>query len=153
MSDCLFCKIINGREKARIIHENDNCIAFLTPFPNTDGFTVVATKEHYPSYIFDLPKDIYLDMLIFSKEVGKILDKTLNVQRTGMIFEGMGINHAHIKLIPLHGIESKNWKPVHSNYPIFYEKYPGFIASHDGPREDELKLNHIHNQIISYKNK
>ena len=109
MNNCIFSKIISGKAPARILLENDDFIAFLTPFPNTDGFTVVATKAHLTSYIFDLPEDVYLDFLLFSKKVGKLLDQSLGVQRTGMIFEGMGIDHAHIKLIPLHGINGEKW--------------------------------------------
>lgn len=148
MNNCIFCKIVQGIEPSKIIYEDQKFIAFLTPFPNTDGFTVVATKDHFTSYIFDLPEEVYLELLLFSKKVGKFLDKSLNVKRTGMIFEGMGINHAHVKLIPLYGIKEGKWKPVNSNKPIFYETYPGYIASHDGPKQSKERLNSIYQNII-----
>ena len=147
MDNCIFCKIVKGEMASRVVYENEDFIAFLTPFPNTDGFTVIATKAHYSSYIFDLPEDVYIKLLLFSKVVGKILDKTLKVKRTGMIFEGMGVDHAHVKLIPLHGIEGDEWEAVSSNKPDFYKKYPGYIASHDGPRQSDEKLDLIHQTI------
>ncbi|TXB60124.1 HIT family protein [Phaeodactylibacter luteus] len=150
-SQCIFCRIIKGEEPAKIIHEDEKFIAFLTPFPNTDGFTVVATKEHLTSYIFQLPQDVYLPFLLFARDVGLILDQALDVYRTGLIFEGMGIDHAHMKLVPLHGVKKESWEPVHSNYPIFYEKYPGFIASHDGPRQEEERLNAIYETVMLKK--
>lgn len=148
MSECIFCKIINKELPAKVIYEDEKHIAFLTPFPNTDGFTVVATKSHSSSYIFDLENEEYIALLKFSKKVGKLLDKALGTKRTGLIMEGMGINHAHTKLIPMHGIESDDWVAVNSNYPKFYENYPGYIASHDGPKQDEEKQNMIYFRIL-----
>lgn len=149
MIDCIFCKIVSREIPARIIYEDDNHIAFLTPFPNTDGFTVVATKSHSASYIFDLDNNEYIELLHFAKKIGKMLDKALGTKRTGLIMEGMGIDHAHVKLIPLHGIESDQWEAINSNYPKFYKKYPGYIASHDGPKQSQEAQDKIHQQILA----
>ena len=42
-----------------------------------------------------------------AKKVAKILERGLSVKRVAMVMEGMGINHAHIKLYPLHGLKEK----------------------------------------------
>ncbi len=149
MKDCIFCKIVTREIPTRIIYEDDKHIAFLTPFPNTDGFTVVATKNHSASYIFDLDDDEYIELLRFAQKVGKMLDKALGTKRTGLIMEGMGVDHAHVKLIPLHGIESDKWLAINSNYPKFYEKYPGYIASHNGPKQSQEDQDKIHKQILA----
>lgn len=149
--ECLFCKIVKREIPAKIFLEDDDHIAFLTPFPNTIGFSVVATKIHYDSYIFALPSEVYHNLLQFSKTVGLLLDKSLEVKRTGLIFEGMGINHAHTKLIPMHGIPDGVWKNINSDQKnrIFYNEYPGFIASHDGPEADSVTIQEVYNKIIS----
>ena len=56
--DCIFCKIVNGEVPCHKVWEDEKHLAFLTIFPNTEGVTVVIPKKHYPSYVFDLPRDV-----------------------------------------------------------------------------------------------
>ena len=62
-SDCLFCKIADKVLSAHLIFENKEHIAFLTPFPNTPGFSVVMPKRHHPSYGFAVPENILLELI------------------------------------------------------------------------------------------
>ena len=54
--------------------------------------------------------------------------------------EVMGINHARIKLYPLHGLGEK-FKETWAKERIFFEKYEGYISTELGPKADlnELK--------------
>lgn len=111
MSDCIFCKIVKGEAPCHKVWEDEKHLAFLSIYPNTEGFTILVTKEHYSSYIFDLPDEILKDLIMAAKKVGKLLDTKLdNVIRTGVICEGMEIDHAHIKLAPIRGIKDSGWK-------------------------------------------
>jgi diadenosine tetraphosphate (Ap4A) HIT family hydrolase len=147
---CLFCKISTGMISTRKIWENSTHMAVLTPFPYSAGFTVLFPKNHLPSDILQLPYEDISPLIKASQEVSKLLRDRLNLVRVGLIFEGYGINHAHVKLIPMHGISNDGWKQISSseNARIFYEKYPGFIASHDGPQMEAIKLDYIHRMII-----
>ena len=107
MEDCVFCKIVKGEIDAAQIWEDKEFLAFLDINPNTKGMTLVITKEHYDSYVFDMPNDIYQRLMLASKKVAKILEKGLNVKRVAMVMEGLGLNHAHIKLYPLYGLNKK----------------------------------------------
>lgn len=147
--DCIFCKIADKTIDSHIIWEDEKHIAFLSLFPNTDGFTVVATKDHYPSYNFDLPDNILTGLVLASKKVGKLLDKSFeNVGRTGLIMEGFGVDHVHTKLIPMHGTgDMKKWKPVLSSNKKFFETYEGYLSSHDCDQADGAKLFDIADKI------
>ncbi len=139
--DCIFCKIIAGTAPSHKIWEDEKHLAFLTIFPNTEGFAVVVTKEHYPSYAFDLPDEILSGLTLAAKKVGKLLDEKLDdVGRTGMIFEGYGVDHVHAKLFPMHGTKMPEWKPLLSEIDKYFDKYEGYISSHDYKREDDAKL-------------
>lgn len=128
--DCVFCKIANGKIPCHKILEDKNHIAFLSIFPNTKGFTVVAPKKHYSSYIFDVNNEVIADLMFFTKKVAKILDDYFeDVSRCGVVFEGYGVDHLHAKLYPLHGTADKTWKPIESKQDVYYEKYPGFITT------------------------
>jgi histidine triad (HIT) family protein len=147
--DCLFCKIIRGEIPSWNVFESENYLAFLTPFPNTPGFTVVIPKEHLTSAIFSLMEGDYLALLSAARDVAHRLEQGLSCMRVAMIAEGMAIDHAHIKLIPLHGIPDGPWQPVLSNAPYFSEKYEGYLTTHDGPRMSDEELSKIQGAILS----
>jgi diadenosine tetraphosphate (Ap4A) HIT family hydrolase len=142
--DCIFCKIAKGEAPAHKIWEDESHIAFLSIFPNTEGFSVVMTKEHYPSYAFDLPESVLVELVLAAKNVAKLLDAKLeDVGRTGMIFEGFAVDYIHAKLFPMHGTRMTEWKPIKSNVDKYFEKYEGYISSHDCQRTSDVTLAEI----------
>ena len=148
MSDCLFCKIVAGELPCHKIWEDEKHLAFLSIFPNTEGFSVVVTKEHYPSYVFELPEDVMTGLVIAAKNVGTLLDRTFDdVGRTGLLFEGFGVNHIHAKLFPMHGTKTDEWKQHASDLRLYFDQYQGYISSHDGMRADDQKLAELAKRI------
>ncbi len=146
--DCIFCKIVKGELPCHKIWEDEKHLAFLSIFPNTEGFSVVITKEHYPSYIFELPEEVLNGLMKAVKQTAKLLDEKLeDVGRTGMIFEGFGVDHIHAKLFPMHGTKIKEWKPLESNIDKYFKKYEGYISSHDYKRADDDKLDQLAKKI------
>jgi len=139
MDDCLFCKIASGDVPCHRIWEDEGHLAFLTIFPNTDGFSVVIPKRHYPSYAFDLDDSVLSALVLAAKRVGKLVDRNLeDVGRTAMIFEGFGVNHIHAKLFPMHGTAAlTEWRPIISTQRKYFDTYEGYISSHDGERASD----------------
>lgn len=148
-NNCIFCKIVKGEIPCHKIWEDEKHLAFLSIFPNTEGFSVVIPKKHFSSYAFDLPDEVLKDLVIASKKVAKLIDSKLeDVGRTGMIFEGFGVDHVHAKLFPMHGTaDMEKWKEIKSNVDKFFEKYEGYISSHDYKREDDEKLKKLAEKI------
>ncbi len=140
--DCIFCRIASGEIPSFKIWENEEFFAILDIFPNTKGMTLVIPKEHYDSYAFDMPDDVYARFLMAAREVGKLLDEKLNVNRTAMVIEGMGVNHAHIKLYPLHGV-GKDFSAMIPEGNVFFEKYQGYLSTQLGPKADNAFLEEI----------
>ena len=148
MSECIFCRIIKGEIPCVKVYEDEEFLAILDINPNTEGMTLVLTKKHYPSYAFDMPDDVYKKFMLISKKIAKTIDKALNVKRTAMVMEGMGINHAHIKLYPLHGLKetfTEMWHPE----KIFFKKYEGYITTQLGPEAKKEELEKTAEKIKS----
>jgi hypothetical protein len=59
----------------------------------------------------------------------------------------MGINHAHIKFYPLHGLE-KEWKEMRAKNEIFFDTYEGYISTQLGPKADIEELKKIAQEIM-----
>ncbi len=142
---CIFCEIIKGNiQTPGIFFEDKNFMAFLSTWPSVEGFTVVVPKKHYGSDVLAMPDKDLQKFVIASKKVSKILLKHYkDVGRVGLIMEGTGIDHAHIKLIPMHDtahMKKGIWKQYLSGISDYFEKYEGYIISTDGPKADPEKL-------------
>lgn len=141
MDECIFCKIVRGDAPAHRIWEDEHHLAFLSINPNTVGFSVVIPRRHYPSYAFDLPDDVLSGLVLAAKQVGRLLDaKLADVGRTGMMFEGFGVDHVHAKLFPMHGTKLAEWRPLSAPLNKFFQRYEGYISSHDYERADDDEL-------------
>lgn len=144
--DCIFCKIVKGEIDSAKIWEDDKFVAILDVNPNTKGMTLVITKGHYDSYAFDMPDAIYAELMMTSKKVAKMLENGLSVMRVSMVMEGMGIDHAHIKLYPLHGIAEK-FKEMWAKDKVYFEKYEGYVSTQLGPQVDLEELKKLAEEI------
>jgi diadenosine tetraphosphate (Ap4A) HIT family hydrolase len=142
MENCVFCKIANGEFDSAKVFEDENFIAILDLNPNTKGMTLVMPKKHFDSDAFLMPDDDYKNLMLAAKKVSGILRRGLNVNRVAMVAEGMGVNHVHIKLYPLYGIE-KEFKEIWAKEKVFFDDYQGYISTQLGPEakiEDLKKM-------------
>ena len=145
---CIFCRIAQGEASCFPIWEDEKHLAFLSIYPNTPGFTVLITKGHYPSDLFSLPDKVLIDLILAAKRVAKLIGSRLeDVGRTGLVFEGFGVNHAHAKLIPMHGTKLKEWRPLKSTLDKYFEEYEGYLSSHDYRRASDSMLGKLAQKI------
>ena len=156
--ECIFCKIAQGKVKPLgdgLFYETENHMAWLSPFPNTEGFTVLIPKEHYSSDVLAMPEEELKTLITEAKKVSKILVRFFDdVGRVGLILEGMGVDHAHVKLFPMHGTEylkKGEWKQQLNSEPFYFEKYPSYIISNDGPKADFTKLAELAKKLKAIK--
>ena len=57
MSDCIFCKIINGEIPSAKVYEDEDVFAFLDISQVTKGHTLVIPKAHHAN-VYELPEDV-----------------------------------------------------------------------------------------------
>lgn len=143
----IFDKIVSGEMKSWTVWQDDDYMAFLTPFPNTPGFTVVIPKNNVGDYLFSLENSDYNGLLNASKIVAKKLEKAFNTPRIAMVVEGTGVAHVHVKLIPLHG-DLAGQTDVWSKHTEFHEYYQGHLTTAEGPKMDDALLDEIQKKIV-----
>jgi diadenosine tetraphosphate (Ap4A) HIT family hydrolase len=146
MKKCIFCRIIKGKIPCVKIWEDKNFIAILDINPIIEGMTLVIPKKHFSSYIFDMKDKEYCKIMLAAKKVAKLLDKGLKVKRTIMVMEGLGVNHAHIKLYPVYGLKKKFEVKTMTSKKII-KKYRGYIHTQLGPRKSIKELEKIAKKI------
>jgi diadenosine tetraphosphate (Ap4A) HIT family hydrolase len=141
MNDCIFCGIVSGSIPSHRVWEDEKHLAFLSIFPNTEGFTVVIPKQHHDSYVATVPNDVADDLFRAARAVARKIDAAFpDVGRTGFMFEGFGVNHLHVKLFPMHGTKDDSWRKHKSTEKRFFTVYEGFMSSHDSDRADDSVL-------------
>ncbi len=141
---CPFCEIGAGRLATATFWEDPEFMAFLSIDPNTEGFSCVITKNHFGSDVLKMPDEMLQKFILAAKKVSTVLENHYtDVGRVGLIMEGTGIDHAHIKLVPMHGTENLKrgeWKQVASGVEHWFDKYEGWMSSAGGPMADQEKL-------------
>ena len=142
---CPFCEIAAGHlSTPGVFWQNEGFMAFLTLDPNTEGFSCVIPKAHHGSDVLKLPDDVLWPLIQASQKAAAMLERAFpDVGRVGVIGEGTGIDHAHIKLVPMHGTEHLRrgeWRQTLSGKEHWFDKYEGWISSADGPRSDPDQL-------------
>lgn len=141
---CIFCEIVKGNIPSYTFWQDKNFMAFLSIDPNTEGFSCVIPKKHFGSDVMKMPDKDLSGLMIASKKAANVLENYFkDVGRVGVITEGMGVDHAHIKLVPMHGTGSLKkgvWQQATSHENRWYAKYEGFISSAGGPMADFNKL-------------
>jgi diadenosine tetraphosphate (Ap4A) HIT family hydrolase len=148
---CVFCEIIQKNDPASIFWEDDSHIAFLSIDPNTPGFSLVVPKKHHRSDILKMPDTELREFIVAAKRVAGVLENFYpDVGRVGLIMEGTGIDHAHIKLIPMHGTEHMlrvEWKQYLSDVEHWFDEYEGWISSAGGPNANMAELLDLTDQL------
>ena len=143
----IFDQIVSGEIKSWKVWEDDEFLAFLTPFPNTLGFTVVIPKENPGDYVFSLDDELYGRFMRAVKTVANILEKAFDTPRVALVFEGTGVAHVHAKLIPLHG-DLADQTDVWSPHKEFHEEYRGWLTTAEGPKMDDARLDEVQAKIL-----
>ncbi|KAK1877777.1 Isoaspartyl peptidase [Dissostichus eleginoides] len=144
-NDNLFSRIVRGEQQQWRVWEDNEHVAFLTPYPNTPGLTVVVPRKPLSSDIFKLEEADFKALILATCKVAKLLEEGMRARGVALIFEGFEIDYAHAKLIPL--LPSPDGTKQAELQPECYQSYPGFVSSRDGPAADPEALKKIHSKI------
>lgn len=103
MTNCIFCSIVAGQAPAKKIWEDENYFAFLDTKPINPGHVLVIPKVH-ASYAFELTDTLFTGLFNVARMLEPILKKATKADRIGLALEGYGVDHAHLHVIPVHGM-------------------------------------------------
>ncbi len=104
MRDCIFCRIVAGKQACVKVLETDGVLAFLDIAPVHYGHTLVIPKEHHQT-LLDLPDALWLEMGQACRRVARALQQALfargfNVGMNNFDAAGQVVHHAHLHVIP-----------------------------------------------------
>jgi histidine triad (HIT) family protein len=107
MSDCIFCKIINGEIPSAKVFENEHVLAFLDISQVTKGHTLVIPKVHKEN-IFKLTPEIARNIFEVVPKIANALKTEFNPVGLNAVNNngeeaGQSVFHFHLHLIPRYG--------------------------------------------------
>ncbi len=99
MTDCIFCKIVNGEIPASKVYEDDKILSFIDINPVQYGHILVIPKAHYPQ-LEETPDEVVADIFIQSKKLMRVVKKATGADYVVLSVVGTEVPHLHIHLIP-----------------------------------------------------
>lgn len=107
MSDCIFCKIINGEIPSAKVFENEHVYAFLDISQVTKGHTLVVPKVHKEN-IYELTPTIASKLFEVVPQIANSIKEQfqpvgLNLLNNNGEKAGQSVFHYHMHIIPRYG--------------------------------------------------
>lgn len=102
MNKCIFCEIINGKQEATVIDEDEMTITFFDIRPLFPGHCLVLPKQHFVT-LADLPKELIDPLFVKAQKISKVLPNVLNCQGTFVAMNNIvsqSVPHLHVHVVP-----------------------------------------------------
>ncbi|MFA6026976.1 MAG: HIT family protein [Ignavibacteriaceae bacterium] len=101
---CIFCDIVERKEKAEILFEDENIISFLDINPFNVGHSLVIPKTHYENFL-DVPNDLFGEIFSVVQQLTKGVVHGLQADGYNILSNngraaGQSVFHCHFHIIP-----------------------------------------------------
>lgn len=99
---CIVCDIIQGKQKAHIIYEDNNFISFLDIHPLFLGHSLLAPKQHIETF-YQLPQELGNELISKMQLIGTAITRMMNAQGSFIAMNNVvsqSIAHLHIHIVP-----------------------------------------------------
>ena len=104
MSECIFCKIIDGSIPSAKIYEDEHVYAFMDIMPLTKGHTLVIPKNHKEN-VYDLSEEEASNLFKVVPKIASALKESfgpvgMNLLNNNGAPAGQSVFHFHLHFIP-----------------------------------------------------
>jgi len=149
VSDCLFCKIIEGSIPSYKVYEDSDVLAFLDIFPIHPGHVLIVPKKHSAD-ILDTPEAEMQKIIAAAKKIAPAVIKAtkadaINLGMNNRQAAGQVVMHAHMHIIPRFKDDGlKTWPQRPYNNDAEKEKMAqsvrGFLSSFSSDKKGQVVL-------------
>ncbi|MFJ8066833.1 HIT family protein [Psychrobacillus sp. NPDC096426] len=104
MSECIFCKIIDGSIPSAKVYEDEHVYAFMDIQPLTKGHTLIIPKNHKEN-VYDLSEEEASNLFKVVPKIASVLKETfgpvgMNLLNNNGAPAGQSVFHFHLHFIP-----------------------------------------------------
>ncbi len=138
MSDCIFCKIINGEIPSSKVYEDEHVFAFLDISQVTKGHTLLIPKVHKEN-VYELTPEIAQHIFSVTPKIATAIKEEFNPIGLNLLNNtgeeaGQSVFHFHLHFIPRYGKGDgfgAVWKTHNDEYtPEDLQQIAGDIGKH-----------------------
>ncbi|HEU0296856.1 MAG TPA: HIT family protein [Anaerolineales bacterium] len=128
MTDCIFCKIVDGTAPSSTVYEDEISLAFMDIQPVNPGHILIVPKIHFAD-LSELPADIGAHLFQVAQQIALGLPKT-RVKSEGVdLFlangeaAGQEVFHVHLHVFPRFAGDGFGFRfgPNYANVPERHE--------------------------------
>lgn len=131
MSDCIFCRIVDGHLPSYKVYEDEKTYAFFDINPAADYHTLVIPKNHYEN-IFDTPEDEVMAVSATVRKISRMYKEKLGINNIQIICSSgheaqQDVFHIHFHIVPRKLGDGQNvpWKKKQ----ITHEKFEDLLKN------------------------
>jgi len=133
---CLFCDIVQGKEKSNVLYEDGSFVVIMDAFPVTEGHLLILPKFHKKE-VLDLDEKETAEIFNLARKAGKILVKQLEADSINIATAPSVVQHFHLHVIPryvydmmgpLADLDNKRELPKEVSDRLFKKLKEGFDA-------------------------
>ncbi len=111
---CIFCDIVERKEKAEILFEDENIISFLDINPFNVGHSLVIPKTHYENFL-DVPNNLFGEIFSVVQQLTKGVVYGLQADGYNILSNngraaGQSVFHCHFHIIPRFNTDGYKFK-------------------------------------------
>ena len=99
---CIIDLIVNRKENASIVFEDEQFIAFLDNRPLFLGHTLLAPKAHYTT-LYELPAPLIEPLFLLTQQLGRAVEEAMEASGSFIAMNNtisQSIPHLHIHVVP-----------------------------------------------------
>ena len=100
--DCAFCSIVAGEVDAQVVHETDDCVAFLDHRPLFPGHVLLVPREHHVT-IEDLPPTLVEPLFAAARSLATAVRESMGAEGTFVALNNtvsQSVPHLHVHIVP-----------------------------------------------------
>lgn len=97
MSECIFCRIVNGELPSFKVYEDEKYLAFLDITQVTDGHVLLIPKKHC-RWVWDI--DDIGEFYQIAKAIVRNIQRVTSEDFVMSLTWGRDVHHAHLHLVP-----------------------------------------------------
>ncbi|WP_192843517.1 HIT family protein [Aureimonas sp. N4] len=102
--ECLFCRIAQGHEPARIVYETNSYLCLFPLHPEVYGHTLIISRQHH-SDIRDCPTELGTGLFAAAQSLFKLYEERIaasgfNLLNANGLSAQQSVGHLHFHFLP-----------------------------------------------------
>ncbi|QDB79685.1 HIT family protein [Georgenia sp. 311] len=112
----VFTKIIAGEIPGRFVWADDECVAFSTIAPITDGHMLVVPRAEVEQ-LTEASDELLAHLTAVAKAIGRAQQAAWGAPRAALLVAGFEVPHLHLHVLPAWDESSLRFDPARTDVP------------------------------------